>query len=305
LKILNGPSDYEWQHQQGSGGKIMLNLHELTFYINKTETGNNDYFKQTNFPLKDCLELDIQNIVSVVQNSQNLFLSNINLVGNIFTYTHFNSLIDFISYSEFNFTIIVTIEDMKAHIKDLKKINWPENVRFNVLITSILEHQLVSLSKIKACIFVTLLVCTEKEYNKYLDEFVNIPVYEDAHIIPLFIGCNEDFFKEVVYTNIEDIDEIILQKREIFMHQTLNASDFGKLTIFPDGFIYGNVNMEPLGTVKEYIYSLVYKEFTEGGSWFRIRNMEPCLSCIYQWLCPSPSNYELVIGKPNLCKIVS
>lgn len=31
--------------------------------------------------------------------------------------------------------------------------------------------------------------------------------------------------------------------------------------------------------------------------------LERSCDCIYQWLCPSPSNYELVIGQPNLCHI--
>jgi pseudo-rSAM protein len=87
------------------------------------------------------------------------------------------------------------------------------------------------------------------------------------------------------------------------MHQTLNTNDFGKLTILPNGSVYSNVNMEPLGTIENTVYSLVYKEITKGQSWFRIRDQAPCYDCVYQWLCPSPSNYELVIGKPDLCHI--
>ena len=31
-------------------------------------------------------------------------------------------------------------------------------------------------------------------------------------------------------------------------------------------------------------------------SWFRIRNDEPYRNWLYQWLCPSPSDYELVVA---------
>jgi pseudo-rSAM protein len=71
----------------------------------------------------------------------------------------------------------------------------------------------------------------------------------------------------------------------------------------PDNQVYANVNMESLGTIHDTIYSLIYKELTEGKSWLRIRDQKPCADCIYQWLCPAPSNYEIVLGKYNLCNI--
>jgi hypothetical protein len=41
-----------------------------------------------------------------------------------------------------------------------------------------------------------------------------------------------------------------------------------------------------------------------GNAWLRIRgNEKPCNQCVNRDLCPSISNYELVIGKNNLCNI--
>ena len=48
---------------------------------------------------------------------------------------------------------------------------------------------------------------------------------------------------------------------------------------------------------------LIQKEIEEGKSWLRVRNQEPCNACIYQWLCPSPSDYEIMIGQTNLCHV--
>ena len=73
--------------------------------------------------------------------------------------------------------------------------------------------------------------------------------------------------------------------------------------IFSDGKVYANVYHEPLGTIDDDIRELIYKEMDKGTSWRRIRDMKPCCDCVYQWLCPSPSNYELAIGKPNLCHV--
>lgn len=63
------------------------------------------------------------------------------------------------------------------------------------------------------------------------------------------------------------------------------------------------LNESPLGTIDETPHGIVYHELTTGNSWLRIRNQPPCSNCIFQWLCPSPSNYESVIGKPNLCHV--
>ena len=58
--------------------------------------------------------------------------------------------------------------------------------------------------------------------------------------------------------------------------------DFGKFSIMSDG---------------------VQKELTEGCSWLHIRNKALCDTCIYQWLCPSPSDYEIRLGHLNLCTV--
>ena len=89
------------------------------------------------------------------------------------------------------------------------------------------------------------------------------------------------------------------------IHQKLNIQDFGKLTVMADGQIYANVNHEAIGNIKDTPHAIVYREITEGHSWLRIRDNKPCCECIYQWLCPTPSHYEDVIGKQNLCNIVN
>jgi len=72
----------------------------------------------------------------------------------------------------------------------------------------------------------------------------------------------------------------------------------------PDGDVFANVNHSALGNVKTHsIFEIVYKEIIQGKSWLNIRNQEPCNNCIYQWLCPPPSEYEILIGQPNLCHI--
>lgn len=126
---------------------------------------------------------------------------------------------------------------------------------------------------------------------------------ESVEIKPLYNGENLKFFEDYIFLTEADLKHSGLTKREVFAHQALNTNDFGKITITPDGKIYANSYHELLGTIMDDIRKLVYIEMDKGTSWRRLRDMKPCSDCVYQWLCPSPSNYELAIGKPNLCHI--
>lgn len=145
-------------------------------------------------------------------------------------------------------------------------------------------------------------ICSGNDYQEVMEivEELEINNYE---IWPFFNGSNLQFIEDNVYLNDQDFENPGLSKREVFAHQAINTNDFGKLTIMADGKVYANPNFPALGTIDDNVKELVYKEMDKGTSWRRVRNMKPCSSCIYQWLCPSPNDYELAIGKPNLCHI--
>jgi pseudo-rSAM protein len=146
-------------------------------------------------------------------------------------------------------------------------------------------------------------VSNEDEFDDIRSKMQNV-FPESMNIKPVFNGQNHGFFKNNVYMEEEDLLNTEMTKKNIFAHQALNTNDFGKLTVMPDGNVYANPYFSPLGTVEDDIRMLVYKEMSTGTSWRRIRTMKPCCDCVYQWLCPSPSNYELEIRKPNLCHVI-
>lgn len=126
----------------------------------------------------------------------------------------------------------------------------------------------------------------------------------DAEIKPLYSGSNVEFFKNNIYTSEQDLYEIPISKKEIFIRQTLNGNLFGKLTITPTGDIYANVNREPLVNIKHSnLREAIYKELNDGTSWMYTRNTKECKDCVYKYLCPSPNNYELFFNKNNLCNL--
>ena len=131
--------------------------------------------------------------------------------------------------------------------------------------------------------------------------------YELQHykIEPVYDNTNLPFFEEQVFLEKEDIFSKPVSMQEIMRNQVLNTHKFGKLFVSSNGDVRaGSVLEAPIGNLHaENIRRLVHKEMTEGKSWLHIRNQKPCCDCIYQWLCPSPSDYESVIGRPNLCHI--
>lgn len=128
---------------------------------------------------------------------------------------------------------------------------------------------------------------------------------EKYRLTPIFTGENMRFFEENVFLTKEDIlSPPIMTIKDFFSRQAMNIYDFGKINIMPNGDAYANLNHPVLGNIYiNSIYEIVQKEVDEGKSWFRIRNEAPCINCIYQWLCPPPSSYEIVVGRPNLCYV--
>jgi pseudo-rSAM protein len=110
---------------------------------------------------------------------------------------------------------------------------------------------------------------------------------------PIYNGENIRFFEENAFLTKEDILSTSMSIKDFFSRQSINLYDFGKINIMSNGDAYANVNHPVLGNIYTHnIYEIVHKEVEEGKSWFNIRNQAPCNNCVYQWLCPPPSNYE-------------
>lgn len=301
LKVQDDKEYYEEQHKLGFKGKILQNIHELTFYINGSQYGNDECFKQTIYPVKSRYILNSSTICSFIKNSRTIFLSNINLVGNLFSYSDSERLISYISNLSVQTTIYMLINDFLNNVQEIKEREWPTNIHFNLLINTVFD--ISCLQNISTPFFVTIFVFSEDEFMQFSSMFETFYAVKNIRYIPLYNKSNLSFFESNVFMGKNDMDKIELSKNEIFMRQAFNAEDFGKLTVMPDGNVYANVNALPLGTIDDSPYSIVYKEFTNGESWFKLRDQAPCNNCIYQWLCPSPSNYEIVIERPNLCHV--
>ncbi len=126
----------------------------------------------------------------------------------------------------------------------------------------------------------------------------------DFDIHPFYNGHNMSFFEESVFLSEEDILSSPISMREIFCNQKLNINSFGSLYILPNGDVKANQNQVVLGNIKENkIVDIIGKEMLENTAWRQVRSMLPCSNCVYQYLCPPPSDYERIIERPNLCHV--
>ena len=122
-------------------------------------------------------------------------------------------------------------------------------------------------------------------------------------IIPFYDGSNLDFFQRHVFVEEDDIIQSRPSKQMIFRRMLFNINNIGKIILRSNGKYYSNLNKPALGKKDQPLSSIIEKEWRNGESWRNIRSWAPCSSCVYQYLCPSPSNYEYVIGKNNLCML--
>lgn len=136
------------------------------------------------------------------------------------------------------------------------------------------------------------------------EQFIEEYHIEKYQLNPVYTGNNIDFFEENIFLSREDILSTSMSMKDFFSKRSINKNDFGKIQIMSNGDVYANVSHPILGNIETHsVYTIVQKEIREGKSWLRIRNQAPCNTCIYQDICPSPSDYEIAIGRPNLCSV--
>jgi len=297
LKIQNDVNLYKYGQKRHKDESVISNCSRLIIHLNTSLYGNNDYAKQTQYPFEKnpSFNLNTEDIKQFVYSAGTPFyLAEIILVGCVWKHEEYQKILDF--FAAFSLPMFVYCTE-KDYQENQSFIPNEEKVHYYIIKDEYETFQPVTDANY------LLIVTSESDYEKASELTESYP--DTAfRIVPIYNGKNKAFFEEYIYLTEEDVLATKLSKREIFAHQSLNTNHYGTLTITPDGYIYSNLNDNPLGTIKDSLYAVTFRELTEGNSWLRIRDQKPCCNCIYQWLCPSPSNYEDVIGKPNLCHVV-
>ncbi len=123
--------------------------------------------------------------------------------------------------------------------------------------------------------------------------------------LAFYNGNNLRFFQENLFLEQEEIEGVRLSLKDIYSRGVINASKFGKLTVFPDRRVVADTNAPQLGRLgRDSIYDILSKELAHRKSWCQTRKyVSPCKSCTFQFLCPPLSGYNHVVGRNDLCHI--
>lgn len=220
--------------------------------------------------------------------------------GNIYKYEH---------HDVFN---TLSVEGKKVFNFFTHYLNYQESPFIDSQNVHLLVNTPVNLSRLKEVHSITreknvkyhLIVENNEQYGELEAAMTELGI-DDFEVHPYYNGHNIQFFEENVYLSEEDILDTPISMREIFRNQKLNANSFGSLYILPNGDIKANLNKETIGNLrKDSIIDVINYEMTHNTAWRQVRSSEPCKNCVYQYLCPPPSNYERVINRQNLCHVL-
>ena len=314
LPILNLSNDVERLKNSDDVSLIIPDLisylSELNIYINGgcelQCPGCSVFYRQ----VKSCFnsrkddELHPSQLRKILDQLKYSRVKKINILGgNIFQYSYLCELLRIIKEYEFDFHLWSNY----MNIPNEKSLICPSNNIFNdVLVTFPVQASSLetSLKRYEDRSKFHFLIENEKQYVDAINLIENFKL-NNYSIKPIYTGCNIDFFSDNIFLKKEDIFSDIITRRDIFRNQKLNANNFGALSILADGSVNANINSSVLGNIyQNTILELIYRELIDNTAWRVIRDSDVCKNCLYQFLCPSPSNYETVIARPNLCHIL-
>ena len=296
-----------------SKAMIMKSLTEINFQLTgKCDSQCKDcdgYYKQTLFCHKNNNQLNKEEIITFMKQLNHALITKISLTGgNIFLYPYLEDIISYLNENNFRIELVININHIENIINNM--INLSQISYLKILVNSIMDFEKIKLiynddlqTKDNLSIEWIILISDEDEYDDIVS-IIEKNKISNYRILPFYNTKNIDFFKNNIFLSKDDILSSIDDKKTIFTKKQINIFDFGKLFISSKGYVYSNYNLTPIGTISTEVSKLLLKELQGTKSWRRTRyNMKICSECIYKIICPSPSNYEFIFGRPDLCKL--
>ncbi len=311
LKLQNQVKTIDSFDNPEIGRNYLTYLKELTIYVTGECNENcnccKSAYKQALFCTKNYNTVDFTNLIDLLTKLNGTGIGNINVLGgDMLKYPKIDELASLLNKIPIRITYHIHYKNICNYFENIHKLT-NEKSSVSVKVNFPTEKEIINIVNTKLikqniphnwCF----LISSEKEYEEY-EKICSSTNIENTEIVPLFTGGNIDFFRNNVYLNKEDINAINVNRRELFMRTVINTNNFGRLTIMSDEKVYSNVNFPTIGRINQPLYELVQNELKGGKSWLNIRDKKPCSECVYQLLCPSPTNYEYTLDKVNLCSI--
>ena len=308
LRILHHPNNPKTKEYNLLGENALFHLHEVTFYLENQGFDLNpmykDCYKQFLYPTyTEKQKLSHAKYLEIIEQLSICQIDKINIIpATIEKKELFSYLLSLSRQYSIKTQIISPYK--KYNKEDLKQLLI--NPQFSIMI---MVHLPVDYEELNSYInlfneynITWSLIASNKNDVIFLSKN-NLGKFTNVDYIPWYTGDNMDFFKEYIYNDFKDIIEQKNTKQHIFRKQILNDNLFGKLTIFPTGEVYSNVNFPTIGNIQDQKLSeIVYSEIENYFKpWFFTRDYVSCKNCVNKYLCPSISNYEIVANEYNMC----
>lgn len=280
-------------------------LFKLSVYINIekiVETDAVNYSERFYQMPKGFMSFDL--FKKIMSQFGNYPLQIIDIVGDKITNNpYIIDIISLIHSYEKRVRITININELKELNELLKNIyidDYIININPDFYEKDLLEtiKEMSNLKKYKLNFRIT---CAD-DYYKVNNFILNNNVKAD--IIPYFNLKNSSFLKNLLLIELKDIFSRNISWKEIFRNQKINSNLFGKLYIMPNGQTYSDLSFEPLGSLStDSLSEIIYTELVTKNYWRKTRDCTSCKTCIYRFLCPPPSEYELAMNFYKMCNL--
>ena len=308
LRILHHPNNPKTKEYNLLGENALFHLHEVTFYLENQGFDLNpmykDCYKQFLYPTyTEKQKLSHAKYLEIIEQLSICQIDKINIIPATIEKKELFSYLLSLS-RQYSIKTQIILPYKKYNKEDLKQLLT--NPQFSIMI---MVHLPVDYEELNSYInlfneynITWTLIASNKNDVIFLSKN-NLGKFTNVDYIPWYTGDNMDFFKEYIYNDFKDIIEQKNTKQHIFRKQILNDNLFGKLTIFPTGEVYSNVNFPTIGNIQDQKLSeIVYSEIENYFKpWFFTRDYVSCKNCVNKYLCPSISNYEIVANEYNMC----
>ena len=308
LRILHHPNNPKTKEYNLLGENALFHLHEVIFYLENQGFDLNpmykDCYKQFLYPTyTEKQKLSHAKYLEIIEQLSICQIDKINIIPATIEKKELFSYLLSLS-RQYSIKTQIILPYKKYNKEDLKQLLI--NPQFSIMI---MVHLPVDYEELNSYInlfneynITWSLIASNKNDVIFLSKN-NLGKFTNVDYIPWYTGDNMDFFKEYIYNDFKDIIEQKNTKQHIFRKQILNDNLFGKLTIFPTGEVYSNVNFPTIGNIQDQKLSeIVYSEIENYFKpWFFTRDYVSCKNCVNKYLCPSISNYEIVANEYNMC----
>lgn len=308
LRILHHPNNPKTKEYNLLGENALFHLHEVTFYLENQGFDLNpmykDCYKQFLYPTyTEKQKLSHAKYLEIIEQLSICQIDKINIIPATIEKKELFSYLLSLS-RQYSIKTQIILPYKKYNKEDLKQLLI--NPQFSIMI---MVHLPVDYEELNSYInlfneynITWSLIASNKNDVIFLSKN-NLGKFTNVDYIPWYTGDNMDFFKEYIYNDFKDIIEQKNTKQHIFRKQILNDNLFGKLTIFPTGEVYSNVNFPTIGNIQDQKLSeIVYSEIENYFKpWFFTRDYVSCKNCVNKYLCPSIPNYEIVANEYNMC----